>query len=332
MTWRQVDANDAAWRAFVIRFLVFFFGGLAVVLGLLVLIDPFDSGRFPSLPITGVSDRTQRSANVSLGRSAKFNAAIFGNSHGQLLDPQRLSQATGLSFVQLTVPGAHAPEQIATMKWFIRHHPRIGAIVVAADDRWCSDNPQPWHEFPFWLYGESDFVYLAHLLSTRPLTAGYRRLRFALGLVAPSDPRGYDDYEVGVADDYRFDFPSAPPPSDGVAASAVDLGDRRFPAIEQLAQVMAALPQDPPLVILFPPQFYTTLPTAGRRIAELNECKTRLSRLAAGLPRRGFLDFFLDSPMNRDPKNYDDLEHYKAPVARKIEAEIARVLNGTSSR
>src|SRR5262245_46057796 len=86
------EGSDAVWRRFVKRYVAAFVGTLVVVLAFIVLVDPYDSGRFPSLPLRGVSDTSQRTENVSLGRDAKFNAAIFGNSHGQLLDPARLSQ------------------------------------------------------------------------------------------------------------------------------------------------------------------------------------------------------------------------------------------------
>ena len=82
------------------------------------------AARPPTRRAFGDTDTSQRTGNVALGRSARFNAAIFGNSHGQLLSPQRLSQATGLNFVQLTVPGANVREQLAMMGWFMRHHRR----------------------------------------------------------------------------------------------------------------------------------------------------------------------------------------------------------------
>src|SRR5215831_9245801 len=168
------ERGDDAWRGFATRFLAVFVAVLAVTLAFVILIDPYDSGRFPSLGIVGVSDTNQRTEYVSLGRSDKFNAAIFSDSHGQLLDPDRLTQTTGLSFVQLSVPGANAPEQLAVMRWFIRHHAHIGAIVLAADQRWCSENPQPWRLFPFWLYGDSDWDYLVSSLNSRSASAAFR--------------------------------------------------------------------------------------------------------------------------------------------------------------
>jgi hypothetical protein len=321
---------EATWRGFVMHWVAALVTILAATLALIVLIDPYDSGRFPSIGISGITDRTQRTENVSLGRSQKFDAAIFSNSHGQLLDPGRLTRATGRSFVQLAIPGANAPEELAMMHWFIRHHAHIGALVLAADDRWCSDDPQPWKWFPFWLYGESNLEYLLNSLNTRSGGAAVRRIKHALGLLHPSDPRGYDDYERGLPPDYKFDFPTpAPPPTFDI--SAVNIGNRTFPAIDRLAVELASVSADTPIVILFPPQHYSTLPRDAGTAAVVAACKARFARLVVGAPRRGFLDYFVDSPMARDGNNFDDLEHYRAPIARQLEAAIAGVLNGTST-
>jgi hypothetical protein len=316
---------DGAWRGFAARFLAAFVAVLAATLAFVILIDPYDTGRFPSLGIVGISDTNQRTENVSLGRSDKFNAAIFSDSHGQLLDPDRLTQATGLSFVQLSVPGAYAPEQLAMMRWFIRHHAHIGAIVLAADERWCSEDPQPWRWFPFWLYGDSDWVYLANSLNSRSAGAAFRRVKHALGLLQPSHPRGYDDYEARRPADYKFDFP--PPPATMAQASMVDLSARPFPAIDRLAAALKTAPGTP-LVVVFPPVYVTDLPNDAQSLAVLEECKARLARLAATTPRGGFLDYLVDSPTARDQASFQDTGHYRAPVARRIEQEIAGVLNG----
>jgi hypothetical protein len=322
------EPADAAWRRYAVRLVVVFVAMLVVAFAFIILIDPYDSGRFPSIGIEGISDTTQRTANVSLGRSQKFDAAVFGNSHGQLLDPARLTRQTGASFVQLAIPGADAPEQLAMLHWFIRHHAHIGALVLATDERWCVEDPQPWHWFPFWLYGDSNFEYLINSLNSRSGSAAIRRIKFALGLLKPSDPRGYDDYERGIPRGYRFDFPTPPPPP-AFDTSRVDPGGRKFPAIDRLALELAAAAPGTPVVLVFPPQYYSTLPRDAETAAAVAACKARLARLVAGAPHSGFLDYFVDSPMTRDGNNFDDLEHYGAATARQIEAAIAGVLSGT---
>jgi len=316
---------DDAWRRCLVRFLAACGAVLGLTLAVVILIDPYDSGRFPSLGINGVSDNNQRTAYVSLGRSSKFNAAIVSDSHGQLIDPDRLTQATGLSFVQLSIPGAWVPEQIAVMRWFIRHHDHIGALVLVADPLWCSEDPKPWRWFPFWLYGDSDLQYLANVLNSRSIGAAWRRVTYAMGLVQPSHPRGYDDYEARRPADYTFAFPPVPPPAP--AAPPIDLSERAFPGIDRLKAELDAAPAGTPLVVVFPPVYIALLPRNAYAVAELKECKVRLARLAGGTPHGGIIDYLVDSPLARDQASFQDVDHYRAPVARQIEHEIARVLN-----
>ncbi len=326
---RPECSDEASWRGFVVRFLAIFAAFLAVTLAFVILIDPYDSGRFPSLGISGVSDTNQRTEYVSLGRSDKFDAAIFSDSHGQLLDPDRLTQATGLSFVQLSTPGAFAPEQLAILHWFIRHHSRIGALVLAADQRWCSEDPQPWRWFPFWLYGDSDLQYLANSLNSRSIGAAVRRIEHAMGLLEPSHPRGYDDYEARRPPDYKFDFPE-PPPS-APAPAPIDLHSRAFPAIDRLGAELDAAPAGTPLGVVFPPVYIAGLPSDAQSLAVLKECKARLARLARRTPHGGFLDYLVGSPLARDQASFQDIDHYRAPVARLIEQEIAAALRGQAA-
>ena len=210
--------------------------------------------------MTGIVDENPRTANVSRGRDARFNAAIIGNSHGQLLSPARLDQATGLRFVQLTVPGTGPREQLAVLDWFARHHAKIGAIVLAADMGWCTqDAALPLsNPFPFWLYADGRLDYLANLFSIRSLDLGYRRVLLALGLRSPTDPAGYWDYETG----HPWTFNPAIPTETAPIPAPVRQ-DFSFPAIARLAGALGRLPPATPVVIVMPPVFFTELPRAG---------------------------------------------------------------------
>ena len=76
----------------------------ALLFALLLLIDPYDTGRFPAFGIVGIGDRTHADgAMPAVDATRSFNAAVIGNSTGQLLDPYRLSRETGLRFTQLTI-------------------------------------------------------------------------------------------------------------------------------------------------------------------------------------------------------------------------------------
>jgi hypothetical protein len=355
----ETTSSDGVWRRFALAYLGVFAGVVGVVYVFIVAVDPYDSGRFPVLGLRGLfaglqrsanaaadgaarsdaarsdaagfgdTDTSQRTGNVALGRSARFNAAIFGNSHGQLLSPQRLSRATGLDFVQLTVPGANVREQLAMLGWFMRHHADARALVLALDERWCVTDPAlPLRSpFPFWLYSDSNLVYLANALSTRTLRDSFRRLASAGGASASVDGAGYSDYEAGKAWSFT---PGKPAPAEGFPARD-DRPFRRepdFPGLILLDAVLAAVPAKTAVVIVLPPQFYTQLPPTGTGAARFRDyCKWQIALRAARGAGSAFLDFLVDSAITRNPENFMDAEHYRTNVAELIEAEIAAALN-----
>jgi hypothetical protein len=351
----ETTSTDGVWRRFALAYLGVFAGVVGVVYVFIIAVDPYDSGRFPALGLRGLfdglqrsgnapadgaarsdvagfgdTDTSQRTGNVALGRSARFNAAIFGNSHGQLLSPQRLSQATGLDFVQLTVPGANVREQLAMLGWFMHHHAEARALVLALDERWCVTDPAlPLRSpFPFWLYSDSNLVYLANALSTRTLRDSFRRLASAGGASASIDGAGYSDYEAGKAWSFK---PGKPAPAEEFPARD-DRPFRRepdFPGLILLDAVLAEVPAKTAVVIVLPPQFYTQLPAAGTGGARFRDyCKWQIALRAARGAGSAFLDFLVDSAITRNPENFMDAEHYRTNVAEMIEAEIAAALNG----
>jgi hypothetical protein len=350
------SVGDVVWRRFALLFLGVFVIVVGIAYAFIILVDPYDSGRFASFGLRspydgttnrladltgsiptssaassgasfGDTDTSQRTSNVALGRSPRFNAAIFGNSHGQLLSPQRLSRATGLNFVQLTVPGSNVREQLAMMHWFIAHHSEIGAMVLALDERWCVTDPAlPLRTpFPFWLYDDSNLVYLANAMSTRSLRDSIRRVAAAFGSPPTVDPAGYADYEMGKAWSFK--------PGRPATADEFPVGDGRplrdFPGLIRLDVVLGELPAATPVVIVMPPQFHTRLPPAGTPAGQFRDaCKERIAARTRRDAGSAFIDFLVDSEITRAPENFMDDEHYRANIARIIEADIAGALGG----
>ena len=232
------SSDSASWARWLATFLSTLALGTALVMALVILVDPYDSGRFGWLGIKGVSDESPRTANASRGRDPQFDSAVFGNSTGQLLNPTELSRASNARFVQLTVPGTGPREQLALLQWFARHHERIGAIVIVTDSTWCTEDAAlpPLNPFPFWLYGDSDLTYLGRLFSARALGRTMRRLALGLGWRAPSAPDGYWNYELLGHGEFR----PAPPPPEEVIFSA-NTATPKFRAIEQLDGVIRRL-------------------------------------------------------------------------------------------
>jgi hypothetical protein len=323
--------GNAAWRRFVRTFLAVLLGGLAVLYALIIAIDPYDTGRFPTFMPVGVSDENQQTASASNGRNPIFDAAVFGNSHGMLLSPVRLGELTGLSFVQMTSPGSGPREQMILMRWFMRHHRQIKALVITADQTWCTHDPAipMLYQFPPWLYAESNLEYLAHMLNTRSLNTAYRRVLIALGYIKPTNPDGYWDYEVGRTWSFRPERPAG-----GTLAPILSSDvNRSYPALDALDQILAKLPPKTPVVVVMPPQFYTLLPPVGsQEAAEFAACKAEIATRIRARERSGFFDYLNDTPAARNPENFMDPEHYRANIAREIEADIAGVISPENPR
>jgi hypothetical protein len=321
----KLSAIERAYRRCAIAFLAVFFGGVGLIYAFLLVVDPWDTGRFPTPIPPGVADIERRTATASRGRDLRFDAAIFGNSRTYSLDPVKLSQATGYSFVSLGTPDAGPREEIEVTRYFLRFHPGARALVFSTDERWCSHDPSipMLNVFPFWLY-RGNLEYLANLLSTRSFNAAQVRIKLAMGRVAPMDPRGYLDYEVGRAWNFHPAAATEPTAATPVPASA----DTSFPGIEMFDGLLAELPPQTRFVLMMPPLYQTALPRPGsQEAADLLACK---AALAHRLGRRGvaFLDRQVDDPISRDPRNFMDMKHYRNNVARIIEDGIIAAFNG----
>lgn len=313
-----------AWRQFAVTFTGVFLAGLLALWLAIVAVDPFDAGRFSTFVPPGSSDTDPRTANAGRGRDLRFNAAIVGNSHLQLLSPQRLLADTGLQFVQLTIPGSGPREQIAVTRWFAAHHPAAAAIVLGVDSTWCGrDAAMPlMHPFPFWLYDSNNIGYLAHLLNARAALFALWRVRLALGMSTPADPTGYRDYERDRPWAFHPEQASYP-----LVDLSPALADDGFPAVALLRAAMPDIPPAARLIAVMPPQFRSALP-ADSSAADLRSCKASLMRLIRTRPGGVFLDYLLDTPATRDPANFMDATHYRASLAIEIERSVASAVTG----
>ncbi len=313
------DTTRQAWRRWLVVFCGVYFGAGAVLFALLLLIDPYDSGRFPSFGIVGIADRSMRTADASRGRDPRFNAAIIGDSTGQRIDPYRLSDATGLRFVQLSIPKLGPQEQLVMMRWVMSHHPDYGALVIVTDPIWCSPDPnRPLdNPFPFWLYG-GDLDYLANVVSAKALDRAAWRIQIALGLRQAVDPVGFTDYLRGGE---RPVF-ETPPPVTPEALGEVPWAPR-LPWVDRLRAFLATVPQSVRVLVVVPPVYFTALPQPGSRQATvIDTCKAALKQAVADRPRAGFLDFRVDLEGTHDAEDFVDLVHYRHKLAHQVEDAI----------
>ncbi len=318
----STSGSDARpWRRWITLFAATFLGLGGSLFVLLLLIDPYDTGRFPTLGIVGVSDNTPRTAHVSRARDPAFDSAVIGNSTGQLIDPHRLSAATGLRFTQLTIPATGPREQMAILDWFRTRREKIGAIVLTTDTSWCAqtlDLPLR-YPFPFWLYG-GDLDYLRHVLNSKSLDRAVWRVQLALGSRTRSDPVGYSDYTLGR----NFIFVEAMPvPIEDLSNIVLP---PRFPWLDRLTRVVAQLPANARMVLVMPPVFAQLMARAGSNEEQVVQaCKAALAAAVAPRPG-GFVDALVDDAVTRDPANFMDGVHYRSNLARTLEDRIIATL------
>jgi hypothetical protein len=317
--------HDRVWRRFALTFLGVFGGGVGLVYAALLVIDPYDTGRFPTFMKTGVVDEGQRTSNASHGRDPRFTAAVIGNSRGQMLDPVKLSDLTGMDFVQLTTPASGPVEQMTMLRYFMAYHRKIDAIILTVDERWCGhDQSLPIIlPFPFWLY-RGNLEYLGHVMSTRALTFAARRVKMELGLVPADDARGYQDYETGHYRNFR------PRPLQPVEPAAAAPLDTPFAGFDLLDPVLAELPATTHVVFLMSPVYQEFLDQEldPQIVADLPRCKAEVAARAEARSNTTLLDYFVESPISRDAENFMDTQHFRLNIARLLEARIAEALRG----
>jgi len=296
---------------------------------LLLTLDPFDTGRFALFGGHGVPHYGQRLISASLGRQADRDAAVLGNSTLQLLDPERLGLQTGLRVVSLTIPGTVPPEQLAVADWFRRHHPGAAfkGLVLGIDSSWCRGDGrmEPISPFPYWLYAENPLDYALGMMRLKHLETAGRKLLLMRGRVAPTRADGYNDYELGrtwtAFKDERHEFEA-----EHGRAAVGDTWPPRFAALPLLRQFLAQLPAETRVVLVMPPRNWRVLPAPGtREAARDTACAAAFGALAA--ERRGSrLLNFVGRPGMREDDAFWDTIHFRASVARAMEAEIAAAL------
>jgi hypothetical protein len=299
----------------------------AVVVTLLLALDPYDTGRFSLLPTHGVANFGQRLVFASIARRPDVDTAILGNSTVQLIDPARLSRLIGHSVVSLAVPGSGPVEQLVLAEYFQRHHqsnPDL-TFVFGLDQSWCTSAEPitPSHPFPFWLYSQDWLDYVINMMRYKSFEAAARQLKLLVGLdrAAPAD--GYHDYDTGkIWRAPEFDEAPAPDQLFGGQALASD-----FTALPLLQRFIASVGDSARLVLVFPPRHVSAIPAPGSAAAaELDACKDAYRQLAETRSNTWVVDFLIDGPLTQHEDDFWDKIHYRGPVARAIEDRLADVL------
>ncbi|MCO5092202.1 hypothetical protein [Bosea sp. (in: a-proteobacteria)] len=326
------STSSSEWAGFTGAFLSAAALIAAAFLAAAFLLDPYDTGRSPLALKEGVRPQGPRTALASRGRDPRFTAAIFGNSHIQLISPEELRAKTGIPFVSLIAPATMPRETFATIDWFLRHHRATPpkAIVVGIDNYWCTADPALPSEkpFPFWLLSRSLVDYLGGLMRFDLMEELPRRVSYlASGKAERARPDGYWDYESG----YDVQGYGTDPEIRAKLEKPLESGggniDGPFPAAAGLEALMRTAPAETALILLRPPVYVTALPKPGTPDAAADAaCRKAFADLAARRPRSALVDWRVDRPALNDSTLFFDHSHYRQPIARLVEADIAEAL------
>lgn len=323
-------ALAARWIGFLRTFMITAAAALIGMLALAFLIDPYDTGYTPLVLREGVRPQGPRTAAASRGRDPAFSAAIFGNSHVQLLSPDRLRASTGIPFVSLIAPASGPKEGLVLIDWFLRNRRAPArAVVVGIDHLWCTADPAMPNAkpFPFWLYSRDRAEYLVGLLRFDVLEEFQRRIAYVLtGKGEQARRDGYWDYEPNyISMGYDRD-PEKRAELETPRETGGGNATGPYPAADALEALMKAWPGTA-LILVRPPVYHTERPIPGSADAAADAgCRDAFAALAASRPRTALVDWRRDRPELRDPNQFFDHSHYRQPIARLVEADIAAAL------
>ena len=325
-----ISSSDqtVGWRHFVVQTLLAMVGITVMVVAALIAIDPYDSGVMSLVTKQGVTVRSPRLSDASRVHDEGFNAALFGNSHVITLSPSRLSQATGLSFAMLAVPGTGVSEHMAMLDAYLARHSTPKAIILSLDGLYCSDDPHfsPAVPFPYWLYESDRLAYIRGLARMTSLDAAGQRLAYVFGFAKARRRDGAIDMFEGL-----------PTISPEAAAAKIAATPREIypmaenmvpPGLTMLDERLSRVDASTRVVLFVPPVVARTLPLAGTPGATwLRRCRSEIQRVAMKHPNTVVVDWHRDTPETADLRNFWDASHYYDSLAARVEFDIVAALN-----
>ncbi len=328
---------DRAWRNFLNVFLAAAMGSGAILYVSVLLIDPYDIVWFsPALDRAPVTTN-QRFSFPALARKSRFDSAVIGTSMTRLLKPSELNETVGGGFVNLSMNSGTAYEQSRILEVFARHHPVARTVVFGIDGTWCERQDAPRltpRPFPEWMYDDSRWNDLFHLFNFPAVEESGRQFAHIAGI--KTSRNGVDGYTNFLPPLSSYDVarvrlaiygPAGPrePKAAGDAPTTENADALRFPSHAFLDAMLRRLaPETSKILVLVPyHRFFQPAPGSNAAIA-LDECKRRLTVLAAGFSNSHALDFMIDSEITRRDENYWDNLHYSEEIATQVAHLIGR--------
>jgi hypothetical protein len=331
--------EKSLWRRFIILCIGTFAVCLLGVGAFIAILDPYRNVPFSPALERPMMDVNQRFMYPPLARDPAFDSAVFGTSTIRLLPPQSLNEQFGARFAMLALNSGTAWEQTQIASLFIRHHPKARYLIFSIDTVWCGTEAKvdklTFRPFPPWMYDESPYNDLVHLLNGKTVEIASRLLSYYLGYNNPRyDSDGYRNF-LPPRESYDIDrvrvsiyggtepkpIPALPP------QPPEDAADWKFSTHAMMAELLRKAPPTTTVMLLFVPYHAYYRSQSGGGGWQLEICKRRLEKLAREVrPDIHILDFMIDSALTRRDENYWDSLHFDPAVADQIVALVAQAV------
>jgi hypothetical protein len=139
-------------------------GGIAVLHSLIIICDPFSTGRFTPFQTVDIAFSGRVEANAGRVRDPRFDSAIIGNSVSTRFQPELLDRLTDRRFVQLSIPGLGPDNELTLARAFVRGQgEHAKTLIFMLETFWCvtdERNMYKYPEFATWLYEGDNLTYL----------------------------------------------------------------------------------------------------------------------------------------------------------------------------
>lgn len=323
------------WRRAFLWFLAAGLGLFGLCVALIVIVDPYRSLSFSPDFERPIMEVNQRYTYPAIARDPTFDSAVIGTSTIRLLRPELLGEAFGGRFAQLAMNSGTAWEQTRILELFLRARADDppGTVLVGVDRVWCESQPSARiteRGFPEWMYDDAAWNDLPFLINAKSVEIVGRMLGYLwFGRGEPRyRPDGWWNFLPPAAEYdlarvrrslYGREEPVPLPVFQGPAPSPAALAAQTFPDHAMFEALVAAIPPETRLVVVFVPYHATMLgPVGAGAGAPFAQCKRRLTDIAARHPRTHVFDFMIHSDITRTDTNYWDRLHYTVETADRI--------------
>lgn len=332
----SISNFERAWKRLLLAALVSAAVTSLLILCVLALIDPYNVFSFsPSFDRQPIASRRGLSV-ASLARQPQFDSAALGSSTVQILKPAELNTLFGGRFVNLSIWGGTAWEQMLTGRLFARHHPSTRTVVMSIDAYWCGVMPdlRPPDQFQAWLYGEPSLLDVPHLFHMAAVWDALQQLDYIRHLRNSATPAdGFENifpesqYSLERVREYIYGTPEPKPvPYIDEAEVARLTKSHTYPNHIYLPKILDALPASTLKILFFVPYHRYKLISLGvDTVAMYEGCKPAIVEIAKRYSNILVLDFMIDSPLTRDDRNFWDPWHYDAKTGTRLMELAARV-------